>query len=279
MRTKKAFKDLILSDDFMFGEVMRDKRICRQFLSEVLKKDIVDLEFTAKEFVLDSIYDSHGARLDIVARDSSGSIYDVEMQNPNKHDVERRSRYYIGNIDKEYFPKGQKDYNDLKDCYVIFVCNYDHVGTGYAYYEKTSCYNNDWNMPCEDGSHLIILNSEYDKEKKNIELPIEEFLSIINGVEHNYSSMLARDVSDRIIEIKKDHAKEHAYMTMEELLMDERSEGYEEGKAEGILEGMNKGLAQGRSEGILEGMTDVLKNLGITKEEYQKILKIKLEEK
>ena len=270
MRKKKAFKDLILADDFMFGEVMRDKRICRQFLSEVLKKDIVDLEFTAKEFVLDSIYDSHGARLDIVARDSSGSIYDVEMQNPNKHDVERRSRYYIGNIDKEYFPKGKKDYNDLKDCYVIFVCNYDHVGAGYAYYEKTSCYNNDWNMPCEDGSHLIILNSEYDKEKKNIELPIEEFLSIIKGVESNYSTTLARDVADRIAEIKSDRVKERSYMTLEELMQDERSEGFEEG----LAQGMEKGLAEGAAQERLK----VLDALGISEEEYQKILQAKSKE-
>ena len=275
MRTKKPFKDLILSDNFMFGEVMRDERICRQFLSEVLKKDIVDLNITAKEFVLDSMYGSHGVRLDIIARDAAGNIYDVEMQNPNKHDIERRSRYYIGNIDKENFPRGKKDYNDLHDCYVIFICTFDHVGAGYAYYEKTSIYNKDLNMPCEDGAHLIILNSEYDREKKNIELPIEEFLSIIKGVESNYSSMLARDVSERIVEIKKNHEMEVSYMTLDELLQDERDEGRAEGKAEGIELGRSEGLA----EGMEKGAAQVLKILGVSEEEYQKILQRNAEQK
>ena len=278
MRTKKAFKDLILSNNFMFGEVMRDKRICRQFLSEVLKKDIAEIEFAAKESVLDSVYDSHGVRLDIIAKDSSGNIYDVEMQNPDKHDIERRSRYYVGNIDKEYFPRGKKDYNDLHDCYVIFVCTFDHVGAGYAYYEKTSFYNNDLSMPYNDGSHLIILNSEYKKEKKNIELPIAKFLSIIKGVESNYSSMLARDVSERIVEIKNNHEKEISYMTLEELLQDERDEGRAEGFAEGMEKGKSEGIAEGMEKGIAEEHAAVLHNLGISEEEYQKILKAKAEQ-
>ena len=113
-------------------------------------------------------------------------------------------------------------------------------------------------MPCNDGSHLIILNSEYDREKKNIELPIAEFLSIIKGVESNYSSMLARDVSERIIEIKNNHAKEHAYMTLDELIQDEKDESFEEGMAQGVAK--------------------VLELLGVSEEEYQQILQAKSKE-
>ena len=67
--------------------------------------------------------------------------------------------------------------------------------------------------------------------------------------------MLARDVSERIVEIKNDHEKEQTYMTMEELLQDER----EEGRAEGFAEGMAKALAV----------------LGVSQETFQQMLKEK----
>ena len=94
-------------------------------------------------------------------------------------------------------------------------------------------------------------------------------MSIIKGVECNYSSMLARNVSERIIEVKNDHKKEYAYMTLDELIQDEKYESFEEGKAEGLAEGMEKGIAEEHAA--------VLHNLGISEEEYKKILKAKAE--
>lgn len=252
MSERKAFKDLTLSDNFMFGAVMQDKNICRLFLSEILKKDIVEIDFSKNEYPLNRIYNSQSVRLDIIATDSSGTVYDIEMQKTNKKDIEKRSRYYFGAIDKEFFSPGHKDYTKLKDCYVIFICTFDYVGRGYALYEKTCCYNNNPDMPFFDGTHFIMLNAAYDREKTNIELPIEEFLSIIKGVENNYSSALAQSVSEKIIEVRQDQEMEVSYMTLDELIQDERDEA--------------------RAEGIEQGKAEVLKNLGISEIEYQKIL-------
>ena len=102
----------------------------------------------------------------------------------------------------------------------------------------------------------MILNAEYDREKTNIELPIEEILGIIKGVESDYSSVLAKGVRGRITEVKSDHEKELAYMTFEELLQDEKDESF----------------AAGKSIGKVEERAEVLKNLGISEAEYQRIL-------
>lgn len=83
-------------------------------------------------------------------------------------------------------------------------------------------------------------------------MPIEEFLSIIKGVESNYSSALAQSVSEKIIEVRQDQEMEVSYMTLDELIQDERDEA--------------------RAEGIEQGKAEVLKNLGISEIEYQKIL-------
>ena len=263
MSERKAFKDLTLSDNFMFGAVMQDKNICRLFLSEILKKDIVEIDFSKNEYPLNRIYNSQSVRLDIIATDSSGTVYDIEMQKTNKKDIEKRSRYYFGAIDKEFFSPGHKDYTKLKDCYVIFICTFDYVGRGYALYEKTCCYNNDPDMPFFDGTHFIMLNATYDREKTNIELPIEEFLSIIKGIESNYSSALAQSVSEKIIEVRQDQEMEVSYMTLDELIQDERDEAR--------AEGFSKGIEQGKAEGIEQGLNDALRILGISREKFEKI--------
>ena len=48
-----------------------------------------------------------------------------------------------------------------------------------------------------------------------------------------------------------------------------------EGRAEGMAEGMAKGMTKGIAEGMVKGKAEVLKNLGISEAEYQKILKNK----
>ena len=47
-------------------------------------------------------------------------------------------------------------------------------------------------------------------------------------------------------------------------------------RAEGRVEGIAEGRAEGRVEGIAEGRAEVLKNLGISEQEYQNIIKNKL---
>ena len=98
-------------------------------------------------------------------------------------------------------------------------------------------------------------------------------MSIIKSVERNYSSMLARNVSERIIEVKNDHKKEYAYMTLDELIQDEKYESFEEGMAKGMEKGKAEGLAEGVEKGKSEGVAEVLNLLGISKEEYQQRLK------
>ena len=60
-------------------------------------------------------------------------------------------------------------------------------------------------------------------------------------------------------------------MTLDELIQDEKDEA----RAEGILEGIAKGRSEGLVQGKAEERAEVLNNLGISEEEYQKILKEK----
>ena len=97
---RDEFKNLPLSDRFMFGEVMRNSGICKLFLEELLQCKIERIVFAAKEADLSDTVLGHGIRLDVFLADENNTHYDVEMQNTSDS-IEKRSRYYQSVIDRE----------------------------------------------------------------------------------------------------------------------------------------------------------------------------------
>ena len=77
---RDEFKNLPLSDRFMFGEVMRNSGICKLFLEELLQCKIERIVFAAKEADLSDTVLGHGIRLDVFLADENNTHYDVEMQ-------------------------------------------------------------------------------------------------------------------------------------------------------------------------------------------------------
>ena len=127
---RDEFKNLPLSDRFMFGEVMRNPGICKLFLEELLQCKIERIVFAAKEVDLSDTVLGHGIRLDVFLADENNTHYDVEMQNTSDS-IEKRSRYYQAVIDRELL-KRSMDYDKLPESFIIFICNFDHVGKGLA---------------------------------------------------------------------------------------------------------------------------------------------------
>lgn len=81
---RDEFKNLPLSDRFMFGEVMRNSGICKLFLEELLQCKIERIVFAAKEADLSDTVLGHGIRLDVFLADENNTHYDVEMQDDSR---------------------------------------------------------------------------------------------------------------------------------------------------------------------------------------------------
>ena len=58
-----AFKDLPLSDNFMFGQVMRDERVSKLFLEALLGRSIAKIEYIDKEKDLSDTLGAHESAL------------------------------------------------------------------------------------------------------------------------------------------------------------------------------------------------------------------------
>ena len=235
------FKNLPLSNAFMFGEVMRDESICKLFLEELLGCKIAKLKFINKEYDLADTKYSHGIRLDVYLADANNTHYDIEMQN-SVEALERRCRYYQAGINRRTLEKNAK-YRDLPESYIIFVCNYDPYKLGYARYERVM-YIKDTDLVYDDGSHVIFLNTHYT-EAGDTPKAITEYLDYARDNDDHapFTTELAREAVARTQQIRRNTEKEDSFMTFTQLLQEKEDAALEKGRVEGEQNTLKKNIA------------------------------------
>ena len=65
MYKSKKFEDLTISDDFMFGIVMRDPKYCKPFLETILNIKISRIEYPEDQKTINLSLDAKSIRLDV----------------------------------------------------------------------------------------------------------------------------------------------------------------------------------------------------------------------
>ncbi len=99
MAIHKALKDLNLLDRFLFAEAMEDPVIMQTILEIILGRDVL-LKYppqTEKEQRSSPLL--RYIRLDVMAMDEEGNLYDTEVQKEDTGNLPKRSRLYQGMID------------------------------------------------------------------------------------------------------------------------------------------------------------------------------------
>ena len=72
-------------------------------------------------------------RLDILATDSVGTKYNIEIQRSDKGAGRKRARYNSSMLDANLLQKGE-DFSELPETYVIFITENDVMGKGLPLY-------------------------------------------------------------------------------------------------------------------------------------------------
>ena len=93
MAQKKQFKDLDLSNAFLFAAALEDEETCRLVLECILGTSIDRVNVKAERSMLFSS-DFRCVRLDIFASDGLNVGYNLEMQNADEGNLPQRSRYH-----------------------------------------------------------------------------------------------------------------------------------------------------------------------------------------
>lgn len=232
----KELHELGIADNFLFRKVFLDKEVCKAFFKALLGKEVIDVQSITAE--LDSSPEhpeNRGVRFDIFIEGTT-DVAAVEMQVVDDKNLPVRTRVYQSHLTTRAAMAGDKKYRNVKDTYLVFICNFDPLGEEMPVYSVEryvlACGGSTHQVqPWEDGSHTYILNSRYKVPAYSTELC--EFLNYVRtGVCDRFpSGDLMKVVYKRVNDVVNSDKVRKEYVMYEEEL---RKESYEEGLAVGV---------------------------------------------
>lgn len=143
-----------MTDRFM--TMAFDKPVAQHILSVIMGKNLI-VKSVKSQPVEDNFF-SRSCRFDVLAEDSNGKIYNVEVQNSNEGAVPRRARYNCEKLDELVIRKGMA-YNDYPETYVIFITQNDVLGDGLPIYHIRRHIEENGKL-FDDGQQIIYVNGE-----------------------------------------------------------------------------------------------------------------------
>ena len=253
----KPVEDLVFSDDFMFGAIMRDEQTCKGVIERLLKIKIDHIEYPELQKSLNSVYDKKGVRFDVYVA-CSDKVFDVEIQSYTQKDIGKRMRYYQSMIDLDNLAKGHA-YSELKESYILFLCLQDPFDAGLPVYTFNRTCKESSDIDLQDKTHHVIFNCDaFDKEE---DAELKAFLEYVKS--NRTESEFTRRIADMVQSKKFEQSFLNEYMAIKlhEFDVKERgrAEGFAKGEAKGIAIGMERGMAKGKTEKAIEVAQNLIK--------------------
>ena len=267
MTNATVWEELQISNDFIFGKIMQDPKLCKGLLQRILPGLKIDrIEYPETQKAIRPDIDAKSVRLDVYVEDGKGTVYDIEMQVSTSKELPKRTRYYQSLLDMRMIDKGEP-YKKLKPSYIIFICPFDQFGMGRHIYTFENICKEDKSVLLNDGTTKIFLNAKGTMDDVSPEL--KAFLDYVAGKKP--ADPFVDELEEAVKNARKNREWRHEYMTL--LMRDQENiemgmeKGMEIGKAEGIIEtGLDFGLSEGE---LLKRLQD---KLNITFESAQEYL-------
>ena len=147
----------MMNNRFMNFMLDDNKEAAQVFLRVILEDDKIKVRNVRIQSFIQNIY-GHSSQLDILAQDSKGRYFNVEVQRSDEGAPARRARFYSSILDTHFLQPG-KLYEELPDTYVIFITENDVLHDNLPLYNIRR--RIDENAKCfEDGSRIIYVNSQ-----------------------------------------------------------------------------------------------------------------------
>ncbi len=183
----------LLDDDFM-SKVFEDKT-CAQFLLQIIlnRKDLDVCKVHTQHDVKN--LQGRSIRLDIIAIDGNGRVYNIEIQRSDKGASIKRARYNSSLLDANVTEPGD-NYENLAETYVIFITENDVLKAGLPIYHVERTIKETGEV-FGDEAHIVYVNSQIKDETE------------LGKLMHDFSCIDAKDMyykilSDRVRYFKED---------------------------------------------------------------------------
>ena len=243
----KPIEELTFTDDFMFGRIMQNPEICKGLLERLLEIKIEKVEYPTLQKSISPHYKSKGVRLDVYVQDSN-RVFDIEIQNHLDENLPKRTRYYQSMMDVDLLLKG-KNYTQLKESFVIFVCKEDFFGENMPCYFFTNTCRDKPDLQLGDKSYKVIFNASAFENEKNLEK--KSILEYI--IDKKSTSEFTTKLDTLVEQTKLNEIFKGDYMAWGLAEFDAEQRGKKEGYSAGVSDGIQQGLQQGISQGIQQG--------------------------
>lgn len=223
----------LLDDDFM-SKVFEDKA-CSQFLLQIIldKKGLSVQKVHAQHDVKN--LQGRSIRLDIVATDENGRVYNIEIQRSDKGASIKRARYNSSLLDANVTELGD-DYENLIETYIIFITENDVLKAGLPIYHIDRTIK-ETGVMFGDEAHIIYVNSQIKDETE------------LGKLMHDFSCTDAKDMYYKILADRVRYFKEDAK------------------GVETMCRAMEEMRKEAAVEELLKTLRNLMKNVGWTAEQ------------
>ena len=151
----------LLDDDFLTKCFEGDTECIQLVLRIVLEMpDLIVVDVRTQVFVENLL--NRSVRLDVLATDSTGRRFNIEIQRADRGAGRKRARYNSSMMDANLLQKGE-DFEQLPETYVVFITEHDVMAKGLPLYEVERCILATGEK-FEDGAHIIYVNGAYRDE-------------------------------------------------------------------------------------------------------------------
>ena len=178
-----------------------------------------------------------GSRLDALAEDAEGNLYNIEMQSNPQDASPHRARYYSAIMDTHTLRAG-KGYEELPETYVIFLTSRDAIG-GRKALSRFERREEGTHEMLGDGTHIVYLSMDMAEEGTEIGNLVHD-MRCADPAEMHYNELSWK--------VKYFKEKEEGIERMGNEFVETYNEGRDEGIRTGLETGRKEGAAASRRE-------------------------------
>ena len=153
--------DMNLFDDDLMAMVFDGNNLATGLLLKIILKrdDITVISVVGQREFQNPVVGGRDIRLDILAKDSMGKYYNIEVRKGAEGAHVRRARFNSSMMDSRMLKAGQ-EFSELRDSYMVFITQTDIFGYGIPIYTVNRRFE-EIDVPFQDGSHIVYVNGSY----------------------------------------------------------------------------------------------------------------------
>lgn len=164
----------LFDDDFMSLVFDRNIEATEYLLNTIFERsDMKVIEVVGQREYKNPVVGGRCITIDIYAVDSTGKVYDIEVQRADSGAVPQRARFHSAMVDTRMLKEKEK-FKEIKDSYVIFITQNDVMKGDLPLYHVERVVK-EQNRDFGDGSHIIYVNGAYKNDDTEIGRLVHDF--------------------------------------------------------------------------------------------------------